>query len=126
MRQAILSATMFAAALVAAPHVEAATQTVTGTIGSLFVQSTVTGAGRPAGTIVFQISTAPASTGCAAGSGFFEYSATSVTDAETRSNMTAALLSAKTNSLTVTIIYDDAGAYCDSQGYAVPIDVVLP
>jgi hypothetical protein len=40
--------------------------------------------------------------------------------------MTAALLTAKTAGMTLTIIYDDSGAYCDSQGYAVPIDIFLP
>lgn len=68
-------------------------QVVTGTVGPLFSQSSIN-IGSLAGEVIFQLSTAAGATGCSA-SGYFGFSAASVADSQTRSNMTALLLAAK-------------------------------
>jgi len=39
--------------------------------------------------------------------------------------MTAILLAASVSKQTVTIAYDNAGAFCDPDGYALPLDVAI-
>jgi hypothetical protein len=96
-------------------------QTVSGTVTLVIVNSTTS---APAETIDVKLSNMPAATGCT-GNGYFEFNATSVTDAQTRKDMLAALYTARTTGDTITIVYDDAGAFCSTFGYAVPVAIEL-
>jgi pectin methylesterase-like acyl-CoA thioesterase len=53
----------------------------------------------------------------------FAFNPTDITDAQTRKNMLAVLMSARTTGSAITVDWDDAGAYCDSSGFPIPMYV---
>ena len=120
MRRAILPALLAPLALLCGPA-QATYQTISGTITQIVVNSTTS---APAETIDFKLSSMPSATGCS-GNGFFEFNTTSVTDANTRKNMVAALYAARTSGATVSVVYDDSGKFCATFGYAVPVAIEL-
>jgi hypothetical protein len=96
---------------------------VTGTVTGMEVSSPKFTAAE---TILFQISNPPPVTGCTfAANGWFAFSPTTVTDAQTRKNLLATLLTARVTEINVLVLYDDAGAYCDPFGYPAPYLVLL-
>jgi hypothetical protein len=119
MRRVTRAVLVLPAILLALPA-HAKFQTVSGTVTLVVVNSTTS---APAETVDVKLSNMPAVTGCTSGGGFFEFNATSVTDAQTRKNMVAALYEARATGATISIVYDDAGAFCSTFGYAVPVAV---
>jgi hypothetical protein len=101
---------------------DAATAVLTGTVTTLGVQSTEQ---APPEVVDIVLNVRPPVTGCPAGTAGFEFSPASVTDAQTRKNMFAVLLAAKLAGTSVTIVYDNAGAYCSVNGFAVPIAISI-
>jgi len=82
--------------------------------------------GVGAETTLFKISTLPTSTGCSGGNnGWFAFSPTTITDAQTRKNFVANLLTAKSSSASVVLVFDDAGTTCDAFGYPVPLELIM-
>ena len=103
----------------------AATVTLSGTVTYLSVLG-VNASQAVAEVVIFTLSNPPPMTGCPGGTNFFSFSAKSVTDANTRRNLLSSLLTAKTAGVTVTVSYDDAGAYCDiGPGYAAPYSIAM-
>jgi hypothetical protein len=77
-------------------------------------------------TTLFQINSLPAATGCAgANNGWFAFSPTTITDAQTRKNFVAYLIVAKTVGTSVLVVYDDAGGHCDPFGYPAPFQIEI-
>ena len=100
----------------------AANRTLTGTISVLGVQSTTQNIPE----VVDIVLSAPlAATGCPGGTRGFEFDSRSVTDAQTRKNMLAALLGAKLAGASVTIVYDDGSTSCSVDGFAIPVSIQL-
>jgi hypothetical protein len=121
MRSIAFSATAILSAWVLClqPAVVSATNRVlTGTLTSVLVQTNLQ---VLPGTVTFHMSVVPSATGCPLNNGIFAFSATSVTDSDSRKGMLAVLLIAQAQGGPVTVVYDDAGAFCDPLGYAVPI-----
>jgi hypothetical protein len=114
-----LSALIAASILLCSPA-QAAVQTITATVTLVIVNSTLNS--TPMETVDFKLPSMPGSTGCT-GTGYFEFNAASVTDANTRKNMVAALYAARASGLTVSVVYDDSGRFCSTYGYAVPVAI---
>lgn len=68
--------------------------------------------GNPAETIVFALTNQPTGL-CSSGYNMFVISPASVTDAQSRKNLLAMLLSAKATGSQVQVAYDNTGGYCD-------------
>jgi hypothetical protein len=87
--------------------------TATGSVGT--VQQIGTGLSYGPETVVFDLTNMPTATWC---SGFhnFAISPSSVTDAQTRKNMIAMLLSAKATGAQIQVGFDNTGGFCD-QGF---------
>jgi hypothetical protein len=100
----------------------AANAVITGTITTLGVQSTEQ---APPEVVDIVLNVRPPATGCPGGTAGFEFSPASVTDAQTRKNMLTLLLAAKMSGSNITIVYDNAGAYCSVNGFAVPIGISI-
>jgi hypothetical protein len=121
MRWNALIGSMVVAGLAAGP-VGATNRAITVTLTNVLVQNQLL---QLPGTVTFQTSVVPAATGCPMNNGIFAFSATSVTDAESRRGMLAVLLAAQAQGAPIIVVYDDAGRFCDPLGYAVPIAVGL-
>lgn len=124
---------MFAAGLLAmqASVALAAGATVTGVISNLIVEEGGVAGGGANEVIAFQLSPAPPFTGCASNTGnntgVFAFSAASVTDPTSLTDMKTWLLTAKASGSQVLVVYDNAGAHCDPNlGYAVPLAIEIP
>jgi len=101
-----------------ASFVASATQVVaTGTVTQL--QQNTTADGYTAGTFSFQLSGQPSVPACGTRGGWFVVSSNSISDAQTRINIFALLLTASTAGTQVSVLYDNAGALCDQTGIAV-------
>jgi hypothetical protein len=101
-----------------------AQRTITGTVTGMEVPTPKFG--TPAETILFQLSNPPPATGCTLPTnGWFAFSPTTVTDAQTRKNLLATLLTAKATGVNVLVVYDDAGANCDPFGYPAPTVILV-
>jgi len=114
MKRCVLTAAILASALTtplyAAP---------TGIVGTVVVVGPY---GDQAGTFIFSLSNQP-TTGCSNNS-YFEVSPTTVTDAESRRNIFATLLSAKLTGTRVDVVYD-TGSFCDTMGFPAIYSVAL-
>ena len=98
-------------------------QTIAGTVTGIEVDAPSFGAVQ---TIAFQLSNHPTATGCkGATNGWFSFSPTTVTDAQTRTNLLATLFAARISGINVLIVYDDAGANCDPFGYPAPYLILM-
>jgi hypothetical protein len=75
--------------------------------------------------VIFSITNQPTTTGCPATAHFFSFSPASISDANTRRNLLSTLLTARAAGLTISLAYDNAGAYCDAGGYAAPFVISL-
>src|SRR5258708_10065820 len=122
MRKLLFATLMVAATIGLHVSANAANAVLTGTITGLSVQSTEQ---APPEVVDIVMSVRPPATGCPAGTAGFEFSPASVTDAQTRKNILAVLIAAKLAGTTITIVYDNAGAYCSVNGFAVPIAISL-
>jgi len=68
----------------------------------------------------------PAATGCALpNNGWFAFSPTTITDAQTRKNFVAFVVTAKSQGSSVILVYDDAGGRCDPFGYPAPYQIIV-
>jgi hypothetical protein len=121
MRWNALIASMVVAGLAAGP-VSATNRAITVTLTNVLVENELQ---QVPGTVTFHTSVVPAATGCTLNNGIFAFSATSVTDAESRRSMLAVLIAAQSQGAPIIVVYDDAGRYCDPLGYAVPIAIGL-
>jgi hypothetical protein len=121
MRWNAVIAFMVVSGLVAGP-VAATNRSITVTLTNVLVENQLQAL---PGTVTFRVSVVPAATGCTLNSGIFAFSATSVTDAESRRSMLAVLVAAQSQGAPIIVVYDDAGKYCDPLGYAVPIALGL-
>jgi hypothetical protein len=124
MRKLLLSAAVVAASCWVVPAF-AATTVVSGTITSLGILGSNPNYSSTPEVVVFQITNQPTSTGCPAPAHFFSFSPASVTDANSRRNLLATLFTARAAGLTISVAYDNAGAYCDVVGYAAPFEISL-
>jgi hypothetical protein len=120
MRKCLLVSFMALATIGLHVSASAAIVTITGTIVGLGVQSTEQ---APPEVVDIVLNVTPPTTGCPGGTAGFEFSPASVTDAQTRKNMLAVLLAAKVSGIAVKIVYDNAGAFCSVNGFAVPIAI---
>jgi hypothetical protein len=127
MRRVSLSIAAILGVLAAPLSVQAAATSVSGTITDFQAASTAAGGEgwNEAGVVLFRLSTTPSATGCPGGTSWFMFSASSISDATTRNNMTATLLMAYSLGLSITVTYDNAGAFCDPGGFAFPITMQL-
>ena len=81
------------------------------------------GAGSTPEVVSFQVSNMP-NTGCPAG-GWFLFTPSDVSDAQTRKNMLATLFAAKLTGVSINVVYSNT--VCDAAfGYAVPIAIIMP
>jgi hypothetical protein len=120
MRRAIASA-LAALTVVGLSTTAEAFPTATGTVMNFVVDSTV--GGQAPEEISFQVSNMP-NTGCPSG-GWFFFTPTDVTDAQTRKNMVATLLAAKLSGASINVVYSNT--LCDAaSGYAIPIAIIIP
>jgi hypothetical protein len=104
---------------------------VTGTVTMVFVDSTVSN--NPPETVFFKFqppAVTALTTGCPQGSTtvagtaeIFEFEPASVTDAQTRKNMLTLLFAARTSGIPLQVAFDNAGAFCGTSGFAVPINL---
>ena len=124
MRKLLFSAAVIAVSGWIVPA-SAATTVVSGTITQLSVLGSNPNYSSSPEIVIFQITNQPTITGCPAPGHFFSFSPASVTDANTRRNMLSALFTARAAGLTITLAYDNAGAYCDTGGYAAPYQISL-
>ncbi len=135
MRQLAIPAAvlLFSLAVFASPGYATPTS-ITGTVTQVFVDSTENN--NPPETVFFKFQPAAGqqalTTGCRQGSTttpgtaeFFEFEPASVTDAQTRKNMLTLLFAARTGGMTLEVAYDNAGAFCGTSGFAVPINLGL-
>lgn len=100
----------------------AANQQLTGTISSLVLGVQQQGAQ----TISFKLAgQTPPATGCPVAGSYFTFSPNSVTDAPTRNNMLAVLLTAQATGAQIVVTYDDSGKYCDPFGFPSPIGLQM-
>jgi hypothetical protein len=98
-------------------------RTITGTVTGMEVSAPKFTATE---TILFQLSNPPTATGCTgATNGWFAFSPTTVTDAQTRKNLVATLLTARVTEINILVLYDDAGANCDPFGYPAPYLIIM-
>jgi hypothetical protein len=75
----------------------------------------------PGGLVLFKMDTQP-STGCT-NNGYFGFSASSITDPQSRNQLLAVLMFAKSTNTMIQVGYD-SGAYCDNQsGYPTPYGI---
>jgi hypothetical protein len=126
MRNFLVPALMVLAVFGFSAPAKSATVTLSGTITLLSVLGYNTSYTTAPEVVVLQLTTQPTATGCKGGTAFFSFSPSSITDANTRRNLLATLLTARAAGLTVTVAYDNAGAYCDiGPGYAVPYQLSL-
>jgi hypothetical protein len=96
--------------------------TAVGTIG--FLQQSSPSVGATPETFIFTISPQP--TVSCGGFNYFIVSPNSVTDAQTRKNMIALLLTAKASGSQVEVAYDSTGGFCDQGMIAVYYITVFP
>jgi hypothetical protein len=96
--------------------------TVVGTV--VTVQQMSTSLQYTPETFTFTISTQP-TVACGSGFNYFVVSPATVTDAQTRKNFLAMLLTAKAAGASVQVAYDSTGGFCDQGMTAVYYLVVL-
>lgn len=96
--------------------------TSTGTVKS--IQQSSPSVGATPGTFYFQISTQP-TVNCGAASGYFIVSPNSVSDAQTRINFLAILMSAQATGSQVEVAYDSTGGFCDQGAVGVYYIVII-
>jgi len=92
----------------------------TGTVISVFVS----GVGVPAETVTFTMSFLPQTTGCTnpnTANQTFVFSPTDIPDAQTRKDMLALLMAARSSGIPLTVDWDNAGAHCDANGFPIPM-----
>jgi hypothetical protein len=92
-----------------------------GTVISVFV-----GGVGSTESVNFTMSFGPQTTGCTNPSStnqVFIFNPTDITDAQTRKNMLALLLAARTSGTPVIVDWDDAGAHCDASGFPIPMNI---
>jgi hypothetical protein len=134
MRKLAIPAAAVLVALAGSSPGQAASTFVTGTVIEVFVDSTVNN--NPPETVFFKFQPAAGqqalTTGCTQGSTttagtaeIFEFEPASVTDAQTRKDMLTLLFAARTSGMTAEVAYDNAGAFCGTAGFAVPINLGL-
>jgi hypothetical protein len=134
MRKLTIPATALLFSLALASPVYATPTSITGTVTQVFVDSTENK--NPPETVFFKFQPAAGqqalTTGCPQGSTttagtaeFFEFEPASVADAQTRKNMLTLLFAARTAGMTLEVAYDNAGAFCGTSGFAVPINLGL-
>jgi hypothetical protein len=70
-------------------------------------------AGYTAETVEFRLDNQPSVAGCTPWTTTFSISPNTIPDAQTRKNMLALLLTAKTQGTAVEVRYDNAGSFCD-------------
>jgi hypothetical protein len=122
MFKSAISAILSLFVLVVATPSDAKIAFTTGTIVSVFVG----GAGTSAEQVTFTMSFPAQTTGCTnpyQPNQIFAFNPTDIVDAQTRKNMLAMLMSARATGSAVTVDWDDAGAYCDSSGFPIPMYV---
>jgi|SRR6185437_9890649 len=95
--------------------------TASGTVVNLTVDANVLQTG--AEVVSFQVTNMP-NTGCPAG-GWFLFTPSDISDAQTRKNLLATLYAAKLSGNSVNVVYSNT--LCDAvYGYAVPIAIIMP
>lgn len=122
MLKAAISAILSLSILIFSTPTRAKLVFTSGTVLSVFVG----GAGSPAESVTFTMSFAAQTTGCTnpyQTNQVFVFNPTDISDAQTRKNMLALLMAARVSGATITVDWDNAGAYCDASGFPIPMDV---
>ncbi|MGB8842636.1 MAG: hypothetical protein WCC64_16375 [Aliidongia sp.] len=122
MRKSVISAILALSLLSFSTPSHAKLVFTTGTVIGLFVS----GVGSPAQTVNFTMSFGPQTTGCTnpnTTNQVFVFNPTDIPDTQTRTNMLALLMAARTSGIPVTVDWDNAGADCDADGFPIPLFV---
>jgi hypothetical protein len=122
MRKAAISAIVALSILIGSTPSYAKLVFTSGTVIGLFVL----GAGSPAESVNFTMSFGPQTTGCTnpnQTNQVFVFNPTDIPDAQTRKDMLALLMAARVSGATVTVDWDNAGAFCDAGGFPIPMAV---
>jgi hypothetical protein len=123
MRKILSSGCLLLTGLGFSMHAEATyNATAVGTVG--YLQQSSPSVGATPETFIFTISPQP-SVSCG-GFNYFIISPNSVTDAQTRKNMIALLLTAKASGSQVEVAYDSTGGFCDQGMIGVYYITVFP
>ncbi|MEA2754352.1 MAG: hypothetical protein QOJ54_641 [Aliidongia sp.] len=122
MRKSVISAILALSLMICSTPSHAKLVFTTGTVIGLFVS----GVGSPAQSVNFTMSFGPQATGCTnpnTTNQVFVFNPTNIPDAQTRINMLALLMAARTSGIPVTVDWDNAGADCDASGFPIPLFV---
>ena len=122
MRKAAISAILALSIVICSAPSYAKIVFTSGTVIGLFVL----GAGSPAESVNFTMSFGPQVTGCTnpnQTNQVFVFNPTDISDAQTRKNMLALLMAARTSGTPITVDWDNSGAFCDAGGFPIPMAV---
>jgi hypothetical protein len=127
MRKTTISAILALSVLNFSVPSQAKTTFVTGTLVGVFVAGDGSTAQSGNFTIALPNGETSLTTGCTtaspSGQQVFVFDPTDITDTQTRINMLAVLLAARTSGIPLTVDYDNAGADCDAGGFPIPLFV---
>lgn len=122
MRKSAISAILALSILICSAPSQAKLVFMSGTVISVFVL----GVGSPAESVNFTMSFGPQTTGCTnqnPTNQVFAFTPTDITDPQTRRDMLSLLLAARATGTPLTVDWDNAGAYCDADGFPIPMAV---
>lgn len=122
MRKSAISALLALSILICSTPSQARLVFMSGTVIGVFVG----GVGSPAESVNFTMSFGPQTTGCTnpnPTNQVFVFNAADISDPQTRKNIVALLMAARTSGIPLTVDWDNAGAHCDSSGFPIPMFV---